>query len=127
MYIHSYNHSSFSNFSAIIAKFQGLILIFIHTPFHVCLNLNKYMSILACGIMDEMIDTRSPPDLVLDMTHGGVNSDVIKSLSFTLGLPTVTSTMGNIRWGVNFSLTFLKIILGNGQLFPKSRQSTWSR
>ena len=77
--------------------------------------------------MDKMIDTRSPPDLVLDMTHGGVNSDVIKSLSFTLGLPTVTSTMGNIRWRVNFSLTFLNIILGNGQLFPKSRQSTWSR
>ena len=60
--------------------------------------------------MDEMIDTRSPPDLVLDMTHSGVNSDVIKSLSFTLGLPTVTSTMGNIRWRVNFSLTFLNII-----------------
>ena len=52
--------------------------------------------------MDQMIDVGSPPDLVLDLTNGGVNSDVIKSLSLTLGLPTVTSTMGNIRWRVIF-------------------------
>ena len=41
-----------------------------------------------------MIDGGTPPDLVLDLTHGGVTSEVIKSLSLTLGLPTVTSTMG---------------------------------
>ena len=53
---------------------------------------------LACGILDQLIDQRTPPDLVLDITQGGINSDVIKSLSYTLGLPTVTSTMGIIRF-----------------------------
>ena len=41
-----------------------------------------------------MIDEGTPPDLVLDLTHGGVTSEVIKSLSLTLGLSTVTSTTG---------------------------------
>ena len=41
-----------------------------------------------------MIKGGTPPDLVLDLTHGSVTSEVIKSLSLTLGLPTVSSTMG---------------------------------
>ena len=41
-----------------------------------------------------MIDAGSPPDLVLDLTYGGIRSEVVKSLSLTLGLPTVTSTIG---------------------------------
>ena len=49
---------------------------------------------LVCGTLDQMIEGGTPPDLVLDLTHGGITSEVIKSLSLTLGLPTVTSTMG---------------------------------
>ena len=41
-----------------------------------------------------MIDEGTPPDLVLDFTLGGMTSEVIKSLSLSLGLPTVTSTLG---------------------------------
>ena len=41
-----------------------------------------------------MIDEGSPPDLVLDFTLGGTTSEVMKFLSLSLGLPTVTSTMG---------------------------------
>ena len=43
-----------------------------------------------------MIDAGTPPDLVLDLTYGGVTSGVVKSLSLTLGLPTVTSTIGEV-------------------------------
>ena len=43
-----------------------------------------------------MIDAGTPPDLVLDLTYGGSTSKVVKSLSLTLGLPTVTSTIGEI-------------------------------
>ena len=49
-----------------------------------------------------MIDEGTPPDLVLDFTFGGRTSEVMKSLSLSLGLPTVTSTMGEegkiTRW-----------------------------
>ena len=41
-----------------------------------------------------MIDSGSPPDVVLDLSSSGDSSEVVKSLSLTLGLPTVTSTMG---------------------------------
>ena len=41
-----------------------------------------------------MIDEGTPPDLVLDFTLGGTTSEVMKFLSLSLGLPTVTSTMG---------------------------------
>ena len=43
-----------------------------------------------------MIDAGTPPDLVLDLTYGGVISEVVKSLSLTLGLPTVLSTIGEV-------------------------------
>ena len=41
-----------------------------------------------------MIDSGSPPDVVLDLSTAGDSSEVVKSLSLTLGLPTVSSTMG---------------------------------
>ena len=41
-----------------------------------------------------MIDSGSPPDVVLDLSNGGDSSEVAKFLSLNLGLPTVTSTMG---------------------------------
>ena len=47
-----------------------------------------------CGELDSMIDEGAPPDLVLDFTLGGMTSEVMKSLSLSLGLPSVTSTMG---------------------------------
>ena len=43
-----------------------------------------------------MIDSGSPPDVVLDLSSSGDSSEVAKSLSLTLGLPTVTSTMGEV-------------------------------
>ena len=43
-----------------------------------------------------MIDSDSPPDVVLDLSSGGDTSEVAKSLSLTLGLPTVSSTMGEV-------------------------------
>ena len=41
-----------------------------------------------------MIDSGSPPDVVLDLSTSGDSSEVVKSLTRTLGLPTVSSTMG---------------------------------
>ena len=41
-----------------------------------------------------MIDGGSPPDLVLDLSDAGDASEVAKSLSLSLGLPTVSSSMG---------------------------------
>ena len=45
-----------------------------------------------CAALDSMLDSGTPPSLVLDLTTGGVSSEVVKSLSLTLGLPTVTSS-----------------------------------
>ena len=41
-----------------------------------------------------MLDAGTPPDLVLDLTKIGISSEVVKSLSLTLGLPTVASALG---------------------------------
>jgi len=41
------------------------------------------------------IDAGQSPDLILDLTKGGVNSEVVKSLSLTLGIPTVAGTYGS--------------------------------
>ena len=43
-----------------------------------------------------MIDSGNPPDVVLDLSTAGDSSEVVKSLSLTLGLPTVSSTMGEV-------------------------------
>jgi len=47
-----------------------------------------------CSKLDNLIDDGTPPDLILDLSYGDITSEVVKSLSLTLGLPTVTSTMG---------------------------------
>ena len=47
-----------------------------------------------CASIDSMIDGGTPPDLLIDLAYGGTNSEVTKSLSATLGIPTVSSTMG---------------------------------
>jgi len=47
-----------------------------------------------CGTLDSMIDAGTPPDVVLDFSYGGMSSEVIKSLSLSLGLPTVSTSMG---------------------------------
>ena len=41
-----------------------------------------------------MIDSGSPPDVVLDLSTAGDSSEMVKSLTLSLGLPTVTSTAG---------------------------------
>ena len=43
-----------------------------------------------------MIDAGTPPDLVLDLTYGGKNSKMIKSISLKHGIPTVSSSMGEV-------------------------------
>ena len=70
-------------------KFQASKKCILFPDFQIHLEIS-----LVCAILDQMIDGGTPPDLVLDLTYGGVTSEVIKSLSLTLGLPTVTSTMG---------------------------------
>jgi len=47
-----------------------------------------------CAELDSMLDAGTPPDLVLDLTKIGISSEVVKSLSLTLGLPTVASALG---------------------------------
>ena len=49
---------------------------------------------LVCSALDEMIEVDSPPDLVLDLTNGGLESEAVKSLTRDLGLPTLTTGMG---------------------------------
>ena len=41
-----------------------------------------------------MIDSGTPPDVVLDLSTAGDTSELVKSLSLTLGLPAVSSSMG---------------------------------
>ena len=52
-----------------------------------------------------MIDAGTPPDLVLDLTKPGISSEIVKSLSLRLGLPTVAAAFGeegDIRFAVIF-------------------------
>jgi ionotropic glutamate receptor len=49
-----------------------------------------------CRELDSMIDSGAAPDVVLDLSAGGDTSEVAKSLSLTLGLPTVSTTMGEV-------------------------------
>ena len=43
-----------------------------------------------------MIDSGTPPDVLLDLSTAGDTSEVVKSLSLNLGLPTVSSSMGKV-------------------------------
>jgi len=47
-----------------------------------------------CGELDTLLDAGTPPDLILDLTKVGISSEVVKSLSLTLGLPTVAGAFG---------------------------------
>ena len=53
-----------------------------------------FKSSVVCAELDLMLDAGSPPDLLLDLTKVGIASEVVKSLSVTLGLPTVASAYG---------------------------------
>ena len=41
-----------------------------------------------------MVDAETPPDFVLDTTNTGVFSDAIKSLTNSLGIPSVATSYG---------------------------------
>lgn len=41
-----------------------------------------------------MIDAGSPPDIIIDSTGSGVMSDVVKTMTWTLGLPTLSTSYG---------------------------------
>ena len=47
-----------------------------------------------CGSLEKMIDAGTPPDVIVDSTRAGTTSEVVKSLSLTLGLPTVSMSYG---------------------------------
>ena len=47
-----------------------------------------------CRLLDSMIEAGSPPDLVLDLTRGGDASQMMKIVSSSLSLPTITSGQG---------------------------------
>ena len=49
---------------------------------------------LVCTKLDALIDAGTPPDLVLDLTKIGIASEMVKSISLTLALPTVSSSFG---------------------------------
>ena len=53
-------------------------------------------SIKVCGLLDSMIDAGTPPDLVLDLTKVDDGSDMINMITRSLGLPTVTSSHGDV-------------------------------
>ena len=55
------------------------------------------ITLTVCGELDSMISSGSPPDLVLDFSLTGKTSEVMKHLSRNLGLPTVTSAIGEER------------------------------
>ena len=41
-----------------------------------------------------MVDAETPPDFVLDTTKTGVFSDAIKSLTNSLGIPSISTSYG---------------------------------
>ena len=55
------------------------------------------ITLTVCGELDSMISAGSPPDLVLDFSLIGQTSEVMKQISRNLGLPTVTSAIGEER------------------------------
>ena len=64
-------------------------------------DLNKIIqktnySISVCSKLGEMVDAETPPDFVLDTTSTGVFSDAIKSLTNSLGIPSVATSYGGV-------------------------------
>ena len=54
----------------------------------------KSLNILVCSKLGEMVDAETPPDFVLDTTNTGVFSDAIKSLTNSLGIPSISTSYG---------------------------------
>ena len=48
-----------------------------------------------CGTLDGMIDAGNPPDLIVDSVASGFYPDVIRTTSYTLGLPTLSLNYHN--------------------------------
>ena len=59
--------------------------------------INDMITLTVCSELDTMISAGTPPDLVLDFTLLGETSEVMKKISLNLGLPTVTSAIGEER------------------------------
>ena len=59
-----------------------------------------------------MLDAETPPDLVLDLTKIGISSEVVKSFSLSLGLPTVSAAFG-AEGDIRFAETFAPMQLVN--------------
>ena len=48
-----------------------------------------------CGKLDGMIDSENPPDLIVDSAKSGFFPDVVRTTSYTLGLPTLSLNYHN--------------------------------
>ena len=59
--------------------------------------LNDYINfndILVCSRLSEMIDAGNAPDILLDTTSTGLFSNAVKSLTNSLGIPTISMSYG---------------------------------
>ena len=54
----------------------------------------SFYDYIVCSHLSDMIDAGTPPDFLLDSTKTGVFSDAIKSLTNSLGIPTITTSYG---------------------------------
>ena len=70
-------------------------------------NISNFV-LVVCDKLDYMIDAGTPPDLVLDLTKPGISSEIVKSLSLRLGLPTVAAAFGE-EGDIRFTVTFLSM------------------
>ena len=58
-----------------------------------------------------MIDAKTPPDLVLDLTEIGIQSEMVKTFSLNLGLPTVSSSLGE-----DYYIRYLTVLFPQGNI-----------
>jgi hypothetical protein len=57
-----------------------------------------------------MIDEGTPPDLIVDLTSRGSSTDVIQSLTASLGIPTITASSaaeGDLKYTPHTSIPVL--------------------
>lgn len=60
-----------------------------------CLLLRyKHMFFTVCTKYSQMLDTQSPPHIILDTTTTGLASETVKSFTAALGLPTISASFG---------------------------------
>nr|AHN49641.1 ionotropic glutamate receptor 25a [Caligus rogercresseyi] len=50
-----------------------------------------------CSKLRTMLDAGTPPDMILDTTSAGALSEVVKSLSLSLGIPTLSTSYGDMQ------------------------------